>query len=393
MQVKKQYLRMIECYLKKLVIITLLFSWSSAITGQAKKNKSFFKDSLDGKFDLSSFLIDANGFVPVPYIITEPALGGIGGALVAVFLKKKPPLPDAKGKNVFTPPDITAAMAGYTANGSWFTGAARIGTIIKKKIKYRIIGGYADMNISLYRTLAAEGEKEYKFNFKIIPVILSVAKQLRNPRWSLGMQYAFVNTKTGMADKSDLPLFVSEKEINSNISSLGFFAEYDNRDNNFSPDRGIKMHSQYGFNAQWIGSDYEYGRFDNYMHWYLPVNDRWISGLRLDAQNVISDPPFYALPYISMRGIPVARYQGRNVVVTETEQRIDFGLRWSGVAFAGIGKAFNQDDFNEKNWVGSGGAGFRYLISRQFKLRMGIDIAAGPDTFAYYIVFGNYWLK
>jgi len=373
-------------------VILVLFLFP-VLSAQPKKGNNLFKDSLDGKFDISSFLIDAHGFVPVPYIITEPALGGFGGALAAVFLKKKPPLTDAKGKKVFTPPDITAAMAGYTANGSWFTGAGRIGTIIKKKIKYRVIGGYADMNISLYRTLPLAGEKEYKFNFKMFPVIFSLARQLRNPRWSLGLQYAFVNTRVGMEDKSDLPAFVSEKEIKSNISSLGTFAEYDNRDNNFSPDQGIKVHSQFNFNASWIGSDYDYGRFDNYMLWYLPVKDCWISGLRLDAQNVISDPPFYALPFITMRGIPAARYQGRNVILTETEQRIDFGLRWSGVAFAGIGKAFNQDDFKEKKWVGSGGAGFRYLISRQFKLRMGIDIAAGPGTFAYYIVFGNYWLK
>jgi len=26
-------------------------------------------------------------------------------------------------------------------------------------------------------------------------------------------------------------------------------------------------------------------------------------------------------------------------------------------------------------------------------LRMGIDIAKGPDTWAYYIVFGSNWMK
>ena len=379
--------------MKKLSLIAGMFLFITVVSAQQKKEKNFFKDSLDGKFDISCFLIDAHGFVPVPLIITEPALGGFGGALAAVFLKKKQPLPDAKGKAVFTPPDITAAMAGYTANGSWFAAAARIGTIVNKKIKYRLVGGYADVNISLYRSLPSSGEKEFKFNFKIFPVILSLAKQLRNPRWSLGLQYGYVNTKAGMADKSDLPSFVTDKEVNSNISSLGTFVEYDSRDNNFSPEHGIKLHSQFNFNASWIGSDYEYGRFDNYLLWYFPLSSRWISGFRLDAQNVISDPPFYALPYIAMRGIPVARYQARNTILTETEQRIDFGLRWSGIAFAGIGKAFNQNDFKDKNWVGSGGAGFRYLISRQFKLRMGIDIAAGPGTFAYYIVFGNYWSR
>jgi hypothetical protein len=37
------------------------------------------------------------------------------------------------------------------------------------------------------------------------------------------------------------------------------------------------------------------------------------------------------------------------------------------------------------------GGGFRYLIARKFKLRMGVDIARGPEKWAYYIVFGNTW--
>jgi hypothetical protein len=37
--------------------------------------------------------------------------------------------------------------------------------------------------------------------------------------------------------------------------------------------------------------------------------------------------------------------------------------------------------------------GFRYLLARKFKLRVGVDIARGPEDFAYYIVFGSNWLK
>ena len=57
----------------------------------AQKKKVTLKDSLDGAFDLSDYVIDANGFVPVPMIITEPAVGGFGGALIPVFIKKRPP--------------------------------------------------------------------------------------------------------------------------------------------------------------------------------------------------------------------------------------------------------------------------------------------------------------
>jgi hypothetical protein len=81
--------------------------------GTIKKKSISFKDSLDKAFDLSDYIIDANGFVPIPYIITEPAVGGFGGALIPVFIKKRPPYLDSvNGRLEKTPvhPDITGAL-------------------------------------------------------------------------------------------------------------------------------------------------------------------------------------------------------------------------------------------------------------------------------------------
>jgi hypothetical protein len=37
------------------------------------------------------------------------------------------------------------------------------------------------------------------------------------------------------------------------------------------------------------------------------------------------------------------------------------------------------------------GGGFRYLIARAFGIRTGIDIARGPEEWAWYIIFGHNW--
>ena len=88
---------------------------------QEDKKRISLKDSLDGKFDLSDYIIEANGFVPVPYIITEPALGNFGDAIAPIFIKKRPPYIDSiKGKLVRTPvaPDVTGGALLYTLNNS-----------------------------------------------------------------------------------------------------------------------------------------------------------------------------------------------------------------------------------------------------------------------------------
>ena len=43
-----------------------------------------FRDPQDGRFDTSRFLLDLNGFLPLPFIITEPAIG-YGGATALDF--------------------------------------------------------------------------------------------------------------------------------------------------------------------------------------------------------------------------------------------------------------------------------------------------------------------
>src|SRR5215204_2704615 len=121
-----QLIKMID--FKKITCVVFTLTICTIIMAQEKKSRVPLKDSLDGDFDLSNYIIDANGFVPIPIIITEPALGGFGGGIVPVFLKKKPPYIDSiKGKRIITPvaPDITGAITAYTANNTWIIGAFR----------------------------------------------------------------------------------------------------------------------------------------------------------------------------------------------------------------------------------------------------------------------------
>ena len=69
-------------WIKASVCCFLFFSFAVHVSAQRKKIP--LKDSLDNAFDLSNYLIDANGFVPVPIIITEPALGGFGGGIAPI---------------------------------------------------------------------------------------------------------------------------------------------------------------------------------------------------------------------------------------------------------------------------------------------------------------------
>src|SRR5690349_4803897 len=112
----------------KVVVITLVLLTVIAprVSGQ-KKVKVSFLDSLDHKLDMSDFLIEANGFIPIPVIVTEPALGGFGLGVAPVFITRRKPFVNREGKQIRVPPDVSGGAALFTVNKSWAALAFRSG--------------------------------------------------------------------------------------------------------------------------------------------------------------------------------------------------------------------------------------------------------------------------
>jgi len=378
--------------MKKTLFLFFVFSLQLGIA-LAQKQKVSFKDSLDQKLDLSDWVLTAHGFIPFPSIITEPALGGFGGALFGVFVDPNTPYRDSvDGKEVLTrvKPNIYGAGGAMTVNGTWMLGAAAIGVIKKWRSNYRLVTGYADVNLEFYRTFEQLGERTFEFNIRTIPIMGQLTKQVGKSDWYAGLNYLFLKTDLGLTNYD----FHDDKAISAIISRPSVLIEYDGRDNIFTPDRGLHWTNLIGTSAEWLGSDYSYGFASTTAFYWLPVTSSLISGFRVEAQNLWGEAPFYVLPFVNLRGIPVARYQGNITATAETEWRWDFSPRFSVVGFVGTGKAvLKEDSWGNESWKTSGGAGGRYLIARKLKLRMGIDIARGPEEWAYYFVFGTSWRK
>src|SRR5829696_1803762 len=210
---------------KYCLLILLLISLNTSAQIDTAKNpgtaKSILKDTLDGNLDFSRFLIeDPKGFIPVPFIITEPALGGFGLAVVPMFLKAKKRPPRFQG---YIPPDITAAFGMYTINKSWMLGGIRIGSIPAKGIKYRVAVGAGDLNLSFYRDIKNIGEKEFEFNIHIVPVFLSFSKRVIKQDVYLGLQYLFAANKLTALFADSLPESIESTSFSSKIGSLGVF--------------------------------------------------------------------------------------------------------------------------------------------------------------------------
>lgn len=386
-------------------IFPLLYSASTLAAS------GLFTDKLDGKLDASRYLSEnAYGFLPVPVIITDPAVeGGLG--LMGLFFHESEEEKNArlaamqdeknnKAAHSLMPPSISAAFGAYTGNGSYFVGGGHVGFFNKGRIRYMGGGGYGDVNIDFYGFGDVTLPRPIEINTKATAIMQVLKFKLGDSAFYFGPLHRYIDAEISIGSLDELlPKEYQDdfsKVLSTNIvtSGAGLTLEYDSRDNFFSPTDGLKYELNYLWFDDVIGSDVDYTLTEFTALNYFKITEQWRTAIRVEANYVDSKQilPPYATPYISMRGIPAARYQGQSVAMSEVEVAYRINLRWEVSAFAGVGKASDSfSDFSDSDSRVSKGAGFRYLIARRYDFNMGIDIAKGPEDTVVYIQAGSAW--
>ncbi len=372
-----------------ILLIFSVFILSIPLNGYSQKKQRALIDTLDNALDVSYYLNNLHGFLPIISPITEPAVG-YGAALAGLFFIPKKETADKK----FQMPDVVGAAGGLTQNGTWFAGAGYAGFWKGDRIRYRGGLGYADISLKFYGIGGGILEKyPADFSLKTYALIQQAIFRIGKSKFLLGGKYQFMKTKASFFEESELPINPLDFDLIN--SGLGLIAEYDNTNSIFSPSKGLRINLTYDQYLEILGSNRNFGRLTLFTHYYQPiVKNKWIAGFRLESQLSTGDAPFYMLPFISLRGVPALRYQGEFTALVETEQEVMLTKRWSVVGFGGYGWAFKSlDKMSDETTAWNAGAGFRYLIARLFGLKMGMDVARGPEQWAVYVVVGSSWLK
>lgn len=358
-----------------------------------------FLDPEDGMLDASQWVLDhAVGFLPVPIIITEPALGGFGLGMAAVFFHEDK---DEKARRQrgeieasTLPPSMTGVAAAYTANESWIAGGFHQGSYHKDRIRYSGVLGYANINLKFYglgdeSPIDSDGEK---YNIKGTIFNQELKFRLGASNFFLGGLYSYLGTDVDF-ESTSIPGLQGQKS-ESATAGLGLVAFFDSRDNIVTPDSGVDGKIVYTRYDEALGGDFDYSKLAANSHAYWYFKERFVLGLRADIKSVSDGAPFYDVPFIDMRGIPAMRYQDDVTLVAEVDGRWDFTPRWSLTGFLGAGRAADTyGDLGSASNRVSKGIGFRYLAARLLKMRLGIDVAFGPEQTAYYLTIGSAWAR
>lgn len=379
-----------------------LFLLSLTLIGTSAQATSF-TDPIDGQLDMGDYLAEnAYGFLPVPILITEPAVG-YGGGMMGVFLhesdaqkkkRKELALKSLDGGAKLLTPAITVAGAFGTQNGTWAGFIGHRHTWNKDSIRY--LGGafYGDIHMNFYAPFAKDDASGFEMGMNGYGVIQKLQFRVSKSPVLLGVSQKFVSPELSIVEPSKANQ-VANRWLNMTptVSGLGAIAEYDTKNNFLYPTAGGDYKAEYMVFSEHLGSDYDFQTFAAEGTQYIPVSQKWNVALKgkyntLSTDERLLPPPAY--PDIELRGIARNRYQGTSTASIESQVTYSFTNRWSSSVFAGVGSATDATNelFSDGNHYAYG-VGFRYLIARRYGLKVGIDVAKSEEDNALYFQVGT----
>lgn len=339
-------------------------------------------------------------WLPVPMFLTEPAFGYGLGVGIGYFHPEKNKgseknLPAMQVPKSVTsersaqkpPPDITGVAGGYTNKGTWFGAVGHVASWRNDTIRYAGAVAYADLNSTYYIW-----DVPLDFSLEGFVVYQDIKFRLGSSPFFLGGKLAYLDTRSHFDLTINEDTSIALGDIASRDIGAAMAGGFDNRDNSFTPNRGQLVNLSVWRHDEAIGSDYNYWNFTfKALSFHQPAHNV-VLGLRLEASSVDGGAPFYAYPWVKLRGIPAIRYQGKEVGMIELEARWNIQPRWALVGFAGKGVVSGSDSaFQTRDDIIAGGIGGRYLYMADQGLWLGLDLARGPEDWYVYVTVGHAW--
>jgi hypothetical protein len=343
-------------------------------------------------------------WLPIPIPLTEPAFGYGLGVAVAYFHPTKKERETLGTPNVHsldsttagrsgqkTPPTVTGVAGGYTNQDTWAVAFAHANNWRNDTIRY--VGGlaYADVKSSYYIL-----NQPFDFTVKGGALYQDVRFRLGESRWFLGGKLRFMDTEAKFNNDLDKIGTIGLDDIQSRDMGVAGEATYDSRDNVFTPNSGQLLQFDVWRFDEALTGDFNYWRGGVKLLSFHQLHKKFVMGLRLEMESVDGRAPFYAYPYVKLRGIPALRYQGKRAGSIEVEGRWNILPRWAILGFFGSGAAkigsFSDSDLSiVRDDLFAGGVGGRYFMMQDHGLWLGVDLAHGPEDLYVYITVGQAW--
>lgn len=326
--------------------------------------------------------------LPLPIIITEPAVGeGLGAALVLFHKDKDDEIHRLQSASSITkhvkekdkPETATAIFGAKTNNGTFGYGIGHQSTILDDTYRIQAAVGRAKVNAKYYLL-----GLPFKFTLDGYIGFADIKRRLFSTDIFVGLSTSLMSGnadfKISKEESEDYSLF----DFDFTDNALGLNASYDSRDLKGMPKNGQHIKFDIWQHSKSLGGDFNYTIYNLKMNTFHQFGGFYVLAARLDTQYTGSDStPFFAQPFVQLRGIPALRYQGLSAMTFEVENRFILSERWNISVFGGTGVVdFTESDPIFEEDIYSYGTGFRFKALKKQSAWVGFDVARGPEDWA-----------
>ena len=322
------------------------------------------------------------GYLLMPIPVVDPTIGN-GLALGAMFTLPASSEQRAKQTNSYTVGLV------YTDTDSWAIGFQEQDYFFDDSLRLSTALVQGEFNLKYYGSSANSPLADNPIDYSLKGTFLKPRLLLRllDSNFFLGTQFSVSRIRTKLDEFTEE---IPEEDIDDKTYGLGVVGQYDSRDNTFSATQGSYTEVSYDIFDRARHSGFSYKKMESFYNYYSTINPGWVAVIQAQADFSHGDVPFYALPYINLRGFPAGRYIAQNALSLQAELRWTFADRWGVLAFIGAGKvADNVRDYDDSETIGSYGMGVRFMASVEDRINLGIDLASGPDDTAIYFRIGE----
>jgi len=335
--------------------------------------------------------------LPIPIIVTEPAIGKGLGVALALFHPPKSGNQDetklatlesmSQSSPRTAPPVVTGVAGAYTSSKSWFGAVGHSNNWKNDSIRYSGALARAKVNSEIYIA-----NLPVDFSIETTLVYQDMKFRIKDSDFMLGAAISYMDADNvfglGLPEVENPWQFASEFK---NIGAAGKFL-YETRDNSMNPRSGQVAELSVWRYDDAIGGDYDYWSAKIKGLSFHSLTEKLTLGLRLEFAGVDGRVPFFAVPYVQLRGVPALRYQNKFAGEIEAELRYLLRPRWELSAFGGLG--YTSDDFiiyDNPDSIYNFGIGGKYNIFVDHNVWVGVDIARGPEDTSWYVQVGHPW--
>ncbi len=316
-------------------------------------------------------------FKVIPYLSYNRTYDFMFGAVPMIMYK-------TDKNDSISPPSISGAMGIYTTNKTWF--ALAFSKLYFKEDQWRMtIGaGIGNVNSQFLQSGTTSEFIDYQTGADFFKI--EVQRKIGQGLY-IGGNYLF--TKFDNEYEFETPI---EEEVK--LNGLGLVFLWDKRDEVYYPKNGSKFNFKFTSYPEFMSNEDASSQISLQYNQYINTNkSRDVIALRAYGGFGLGEVPFNNLIVVGgtdLRGYSMGEYRGKQLLAVQSEYRYNFKHNMGLVGFAGIGTIFESNiESNNGDLLPSAGFGFRYTAFPEYKMNVGLDVAAGKGDWGVYFRIGE----